>query len=906
MTRIYSRIIGLLLLSAVLFSGCNDVLSVSDMPGRALAFNAEMISTNNFSDNIATKSANSSELTLSDENGSMSLPVALESYDSTSPLTKGTLVNNNDDGSYGDIALAQLYSPFYAYAYNGTQAFFTKGTGNLETVTLADGKWASEHKYNWPDNTELTFFAYANAPASTVASFNCDNAAETLNYLAVPESAGDQKDILLGYYSGKGADKGKSREAGISFLHPLTTVIFKLGSAEALGNIKSISIVGVAAKGTVTLASSGTLGSWSVSDFSGKVSQSDNDGLTVSSSKIIGEPFIIIPQDTRVNKVYLRVEPVSGPAMSTEITTDNWLAGKVNVYTIGYDDDEYVFELWDDAEIEFSNTVKSAGTYVTLDSYKINAAGESTPVPFRSEYSLDDGETWAPFAPNNDDGSVTIANLYGLFDEINESSEDWVDIILYSARKKGRPAASEKYGWEEESFIGQGDPVDLSLRDANGDVLTQRNSANCYVIHHPGYYKFPLVYGNALKNGSINSGAYSTSNSGPKILSTFLNCKGLPISNGYILSDVAASHPKACLLWQDAWEGKTETDAGEGVIQSVSISGSGQSAYITFQTASGANLVESNAVIALYDDTNNNGSYDDGTDLILWSWHIWVSNYSFDQTSLRKANDNHSFSPAPLGLCRGRRYFYYVEDDYKKVLLRFTQTSGHAAPITISVTQPTISKYSEANCVYYQTGRKDPLLALLCDSYLQKPWYSFDGTEHLDGIEEFEISGSSSIDAATLKVDIANEIKNPGKFGNSSGYRYRPYYNLWSMSTTDLWSESMYGTPSYKTIYDPSPYGFMVPPHHAFKELTKDKLGDCSVPDMDVRSLGDVEFPVQGCRMSGNSGLYGGAIYMTSSARSSDGAYGKINVSNGYANNTYSDGNLNHAYPILPMYDALK
>ena len=62
------------------------------------------------------------------------------------------------------------------------------------------------------------------------------------------------------------------------------------------------------------------------------------------------------------------------------------------------------------------------------------------------------------------------------------------------------------------------DPHDLSY-DYNGLM----NTANCYVVTHPGYYKFPLVYGNAIKNGATNAIAYGSS--------TFVNHLGNQISD---------------------------------------------------------------------------------------------------------------------------------------------------------------------------------------------------------------------------------------------------------------------------------------------------------------------------------------------------------------------------------------
>lgn len=55
---------------------------------------------------------------------------------------------------------------------------------------------------------------------------------------------------------------------------------------------------------------------------------------------------------------------------------------------------------------------------------------------------------------------------------------------------------------------GAGSVTDLSMFDIYGNSISQ-TTANCYVVSKPGIYKFPLVFGNALKNGSVNSLSYT-------------------------------------------------------------------------------------------------------------------------------------------------------------------------------------------------------------------------------------------------------------------------------------------------------------------------------------------------------------------------------------------------------------
>ena len=53
---------------------------------------------------------------------------------------------------------------------------------------------------------------------------------------------------------------------------------------------------------------------------------------------------------------------------------------------------------------------------------------------------------------------------------------------------------------------------DLSMFTTEGASLGSRETANCYVVRTPGVYKFPVVYGNAIKHGVANTAAHTTDN----------------------------------------------------------------------------------------------------------------------------------------------------------------------------------------------------------------------------------------------------------------------------------------------------------------------------------------------------------------------------------------------------------
>ena len=141
--------------------------------------------------------------------------------------------------------------------------------------------------------------------------------------------------------------------------------------------------------------------------------------------------------------------------------------------------------------------------------------------------------------------------------------------------------------------------VDLSKQNIYGNTISQ-TTANCYVVKEAGDYKFPLVYGNALKNGSTNSAAY-TKNSG-SYSHDFVTHDGTVITSPYI-ETMEGSAASAQLTIADT----------DGVFTDISIVDGSPCRYVQFSVAS-VPATGANGVISI---KNSSG-------VIMWSWHIWV------------------------------------------------------------------------------------------------------------------------------------------------------------------------------------------------------------------------------------------------------------------------------------------
>ena len=232
---------------------------------------------------------------------------------------------------------------------------------------------------------------------------------------------------------------------------------------------------------------------------------------------------------------------------------------------------------------------------------------------------------------------------------------------------------------KNRAYLGSsGAPHDLSY-DYNG----QMNTANCYVVTHPGYYKFPLVYGNAIKNGATNDIAYGST--------TFVNHLDRPIEDPYIYENSDCTVGSAELVWQDA----------QNLISNISLCDDQK--YIKFEITK-ENIEQGNAVIAVKDESRTT----------MWSWHIWVTNKNVYETVPIQtvavngtSKHTYNFMPVPLGW----------DDDIPE--------------------QP--------NCPYYQWGRKDPFCPSKGTSNEDKTLYDSSGNSFTMTITSGRVTTGTSI-----------------------------------------------------------------------------------------------------------------------------------------------------------------
>ena len=386
-------------------------------------------------------------------------------------------------------------------------------------------------------------------------------------------------------------------------------------------------------------------------------------------------------------------------------------------------------------------------------------------VPWTMEFSMDGGNTWKAEKPDY----LTLTTK-----EENGDLTAKTYTAKFTAQEKTIGGTSADILKAREIL----NDVDLAHRDIHGNTHSNgQTTANCYVIHNPGTYKFPTIYGNAMKNGADNKSAYTSTKSGSNILSPFLGAHG-PITKPQI-DNIA----NACLIWQDT----------KDLISNISFDSSTQ--YVKFEVNK-ATIHNGNAIIAVRDNSNT----------ILWSWHIWVTEE--DLTPVEIENYQHfkyNILPVNLGWCGLGNATDYAQ---REVKIRIKQQSGNkTADLAFNQKGHFIERDKKiGNCTFYQWGRKDPMLpgnGITAGDGKDKTCYTTDAQY------AFQARGLNT-------ADIKEYIRNPHKF-NINGDMDGKYYNLWSTDNerTDANDDKV-----IKTVYDPSPVGYTLPAPNAFTGFT--------------------------------------------------------------------------------------
>lgn len=643
----------------------------------------------------------------------------------------------------GSIQTADhFYSNFgiFGYFYDSTQSWDLINNSSISPATSMNNLEVSQTSKSWttdvywPGGTKkATFFAYA--PYNSSSTLTSDTGTPKISY-TVPSEIANQQDLLVAKSTEDISCDGNDPVA-LDFKHVLSAIKFVKGDTPGYKEIKEIQISGVKNQGTLNMNSQ----SWENTSGSATYSISTIDENTVC---------FLMPQSVP-SGAKLSVTLTNGGTEHTfeaDLDGTTWQAGYQYTYSLSINKitGKFIFEVSPSTE----NVSTSGGdvTYTVKSVFDYSTGNNSVKIPWQATYSLDGGSNTTTISGNGGDPSK----------ETLSDAEFTINV----------PASTTTHKEELKSRDVKGTssvPFDLS-KEYNGKV----NTANCYVITSPGVYKLPLVYGNAVKDGSDNTIAYQSD--------TFVDHNGSHIIKPYIYETYDPD--KATLLWQDA----------PNLVKNCSlIMENNKNKYLTFEVSS-QDIDQGNAVIAVQ---NSSGT-------TLWSWHIWVTDHNLSSTIAVKNTTGHTakFMPVPLGWCD------CSTGASKEYTVNFSQTTSGGR----SMVKTIIQQNTAGNAPFYQWGRKDPFVGSTGLGETTKTWYDGNGNTKTD------------TDPATIsETSKAESIKYPEKFISGSSY--------WDDNTTyDNWNANVTDIPDYdtafndnevvKTVYDPSPVGFKMPTTNAF------------------------------------------------------------------------------------------
>lgn len=566
----------------------------------------------------------------------------------------------------------------------------------------------------------------------------------------------------------------------LKFYHALTAIRFGIGSNLSWNKtIKSIEFQGIYKAGHFDLATKAWSSQSGIQNFKlDNINKSTSGTLNTVIVKD-GNTFLMVPQ-TLPSGAKIVITFADNSHITANIGGKIWAAGTTKTYMITEKNSnwEYKIETTDPAVIAYDQTTST--TPYTIKSYRKDPATNTfQAVKWKVvsyQESADGGLTWGAETQTKPTWLTNLTTESGDGGTAAESGT----VTVVKAPLVDRLEPYNKVLRDAPERGSAGDYYDLSMHDYKGTPIAQRNTANSYLISAPGYYRIPLVYGNAIKGGSNNPSSYQTSNSGTLILQHFKNHVGGSITSPYI-NVQNSSYPatQASIVWTDQ----------SGIIEasSLGIEGSGTNAFVHFRVPQDK-IKNGNAVIAVKDAS--------GT--VMWSWHLW-----FDHGDVLDVipctnfqGYTYKFTKQTLGFAY-RKWERTTYDNPRVVRVKVEQTiANHGAKqfAYIDITQNPGS-VKEISSTLYQFGRKD----------------AFPGTDTTpDG--SINKNGGDN-------MSIRNGIQQPETF-YAWGSRWETgysQYNLWSMDNTTI---DFNDNAVVKTIYDPCPAGFHMPASNAFTGFT--------------------------------------------------------------------------------------
>lgn len=714
-------------------------------------------------------------------------------------LQKTAATFGDESKSRGELLTSENFATkvteigLIGYKYTGTTFSFDGATpvaemNNIKLVENGNHWEAADQLLRWPGGDDkYAFVAYApyhEGSADDVTNnltLTFDNGTPQFTYKC-GSAVENNPDFVVAYTDGI-STKG-SAPVALNFIHPLASMKFKASDDFVACKISKLDITGATvdaspflAQGSYRLSGAAdAIGAW---DASAADAARIDMGLTIASGSEIDakagndigsatQVFMAIPEETKETTseaapkakvdIALNISGVSVEA-SPELPLFR-IPGYTTIYTISNKNSITIsagtFEVKGNNVFEYTGGTNDIAVTSTA---KINDSDTEVPVGWTTAFDTEDGTCpdWLTMSEPDAEGNVKIAVA---------PQDKSTDEAPHATILRNTPEVTD---------------YDLSKE---GDASKPINTANCYIVNAPGTYRLPLVYGNAIKNGNTNldSGIGETN-----FIPSAKSAEG-------VVDPWIPEVAEAIILWQDVQT---------GMISNAAITSDNK--YMTFSVDKNT-IQQGNAVVAVRDASQN----------ILWSWHIWVTDFKPEDDNLipvKQPNVTTTYNAMPytLGYCAGPNPEYYPARD---VTITFTQ-DGTGEQKEFVIRQQYYEKAINNNTPFYQWGRKDPFPAATDKqeeadrSKIYKTLGKNDYIKNCIYAEGMDFTTANSVNS------IATSILNPLTFTTAND---KFWYG--SKEISSLWGNVDDSSLPQKTIYDPSPVGYCVPPELFFWKST--------------------------------------------------------------------------------------
>ncbi len=670
----------------------------------------------------------------------------------TQRFTKGSHIT--EDNFYTSIGVS-------AYTFKGEwDDSLTPNWMYNEEITEESG-WNTD--IFWPSEIyNIQFFAYAPYNCKGLRLANQTQSGYPTFDFTVDNNVSNQTDLIVAtskVYSGH-----NQGAAELEFKHALTSVRLVTGNDFLPGKISKVSLKGVLGSGRYNYGSGqwapiGTRVTYS-QDIDTQVDGTPGQPITEESATFMMIPQTL-PSGAVIEIIYIDDLTSQTHTLSASIAGTTWESGKMISYRLSTSSIQVSTVL--DVEMPtFTYTGGSRKFGITSYSTITTTNGTQTIAqPWEAEFVEEDGN-----------GGYITVQMPSWISTMVSSDNGNINKEEYTLTVQPQTLT---YETPHDDIIKATPPVNGTFDLSTNGGTEQRTTSNCYIVNAPGTYSFPLVYGNAIKNGENNTSAYITSIEG--LSQNFVNHLNVNITDPYIYNNSNCTPSDAVLMWQDAPD----------LVTGISLDAQGENILFTVNPET---IKQGNAVIAVRNASST----------VMWSWHIWVTDYKTD-TDLIKISDevaDYYIMPLNVGEC------YVPAEIYKErtATLRFTQSNTNKATY---ITLRSEGKKTEwGTSPTYQWGYKNPLIPWsgVKNTSTNKTWYNRYGT-------------ASTTLATRSKSGLSVMIKEPEKFHTSNSNMSHKNCNLWNNDVTYDSSESVSGSYEIpgrmiKTIYDPCPRGYTV------------------------------------------------------------------------------------------------